>query len=562
MSQDLIQINDIMVRQGPDILLHKIDWCIQKKQNWAVIGPNGSGKSTVIKALWGGVDICRGSFHFNFQNHPATNHPANIKHLIGYVSFDLHRNLLNQNDFQNQMREYAGKEEEFTTTKDIILSSLTTPPTSSVASAKTQQQAASSMQPQLNPAQVEQLQTITKSLGIQHLLDQNMHHLSTGEMRKTLIARALIKNPEILILDEPFDGLDQNSRQHLFQTIEDLIEQNIQIILIAHRLEEISPKIQQVLMLKEGRVHFKGSKNAGFNNQNISELYDCPLTINNNNGIYTWNFTIPKSQDLSIEQQQKLHQLHHQLNHQTATTTISNKKPVTIVATLPKTPFIAMKNISVAYGEKKVLSNFSWQFLPHQNWAIIGPNGAGKSTIIKLITGDNLQGYSNDIKLFGHQKGTSGQSIWEIKQKLSYVSGEIQVAYRKKITALEVIYSGFFDSIGLYQRLTETQQEIANTWIELLEIQDLLSLQFNNLSYGQQRMVILARAMVKSPKLLIVDEPCHGLDIKNRHRILNIIQRISETPTKILYVTHHSEELLPCITNTIILSPDHSPIIN
>jgi molybdate transport system ATP-binding protein len=211
-----------------------------------------------------------------------------------------------------------------------------------------------------------------------------------------------------------------------------------------------------------------------------------------------------------------------------------------------------MKDTTVKYGDFVALDRFNWTMKQGENWAILGPNGSGKSTILRLILGENLQGYANQVTLFGRKKGT-GETLWEIKKRIGVVSSELQIQYRKKMSAYDVIASGFYDSIGLYQYPTQEQEVVVDGWIELLSIGDIAREPFHRLSYGQKRMILLARAMVKPPLLLILDEPCHGLDLLNRRRILNIAEMIGETKTNILFVTNHKDEILNCITHVIRL---------
>ncbi len=213
---------------------------------------------------------------------------------------------------------------------------------------------------------------------------------------------------------------------------------------------------------------------------------------------------------------------------------------------------IDMQDITVRYGDVVALDKLSWSMKGGENWAILGPNGSGKSTLLKLILGDDLQGYANRITLFGKRKG-SGETVWEIKKRIGLVSSELQVRYRKKMSAYDVIASGFYDSIGLYRYPTPEQERIVDQWIEVLGIWDIARQYYHQLSYGQRRMLLLARAMVKSPGLLIMDEPCHGLDILNRRRILKTIETIGETETHLLYVTNYRGEIPTCITHVMRL---------
>jgi molybdate transport system ATP-binding protein len=215
-------------------------------------------------------------------------------------------------------------------------------------------------------------------------------------------------------------------------------------------------------------------------------------------------------------------------------------------------PFLTVENITIRLRDRLILKNSFWQIRSDEHWAILGPNGSGKSTIVKLILGDNLQGYANQVMLFGRRKG-SGETLGEIKKHLGVVSSELQVHYRKKMSAYDVIASGFYDSIGLYHFPTPKQKTAVDEWIELLKIGDIAKEAYHQLSYGQKRMILLARAMVKSPALLIVDEPCHGLDIPNRKRILDVLERIGRTQTNLLYVTNHKDEILNCITHVMRL---------
>jgi molybdate transport system ATP-binding protein len=211
-----------------------------------------------------------------------------------------------------------------------------------------------------------------------------------------------------------------------------------------------------------------------------------------------------------------------------------------------------MKDTTVRYGNLVVLDRLSWTMRGGENWAILGPNGAGKSTLAKLILGENLQAYANQIFLFGMRRG-SGETIWEIKKRIGVISAELQVQYRKKMSALDVIASGFYDSIGLYQAPTGEQKEAVKLWVDLLDIKDLAKEAYHQLSFGQRRMILLARAMVKSPALLIADEPCQGLDVANRRRILKILEKIGETKTRLLYITDRRDEILNCITHVMLL---------
>ena len=210
-----------------------------------------------------------------------------------------------------------------------------------------------------------------------------------------------------------------------------------------------------------------------------------------------------------------------------------------------------MKAVTVRYGDTMVLNRFTWAVEEGQHWAITGPNGAGKSTILKLITGDCLQVYANRIRLFGKDRGV-GQTLWETRERLGVVSHDLSSAYQKRMSAMDVVCSGFFDSVGLYRYCDAVQTTTASRWLAQMDISALSQRPFNELSQGQRQMILIVRAMVKNPKLLILDEPCTGLDPENRHTVLSMLERIGRSGvTGLIVVSHHENEIPACITHRL-----------
>ena len=208
-------------------------------------------------------------------------------------------------------------------------------------------------------------------------------------------------------------------------------------------------------------------------------------------------------------------------------------------------------------NERPILNNLSWQVNPGEHWQIVGPNGAGKSTLLSLITGDHPQGYSNDLTLFGRRRG-SGETIWDIKKHIGYVSSSLHLDYRVSTTVRNVILSGYFDSIGIYQAVSDRQQKLVQQWLDILGIDKRTAdAPFHSLSWGQQRLALIVRALVKHPTLLILDEPLQGLDPLNRQLIRRFVDvLISEGETQLLFVSHHAEDAPACITHRLEFVPD------
>jgi len=216
-------------------------------------------------------------------------------------------------------------------------------------------------------------------------------------------------------------------------------------------------------------------------------------------------------------------------------------------------PLVHLTDLTIKYDDHKIIDKLNWTIEPGQHWQLSGPNGSGKTGLLSIITGDHPQCYVNDIFVFGFKRG-SGESIWQIKQFIGYVSTALQWEYKATTGLRNVILSGFHDSIGLYSKSTDKQKELANKWLEVLGMSDRGDEIFGKLSYGDQRLLLIARAMVKHPPLLILDEPCLGLDDMNRQLVLALIEKIcAGTETTVLYVNHHPEDQIKGIENYLAL---------
>jgi molybdate transport system ATP-binding protein len=297
------------------------------------------------------------------------------------------------------------------------------------------------------------------------------------------------------------------------------------LILITHRFDEILPSVTHILLLKQGQIYKAGKKEAVFRPKIIEQAY---------------------------EMDKPAHQLDPQALFSAAPGSAAKKSQMA-----DRTPsagpgvLIEMKNVTVQYSSILILDGFNWKVKDGENWMIRGPSAAGKSTVLTLITGDNLQAYANDIYLFGQKRG-AGQSIWEIRERIGYISSDLQLRQHQHTEAFEVVCSGFFTSNGLYRQCSADQLAIANAWSRFLGISELSDQKFGHLSNGQRQLVLLARAMVKSPVFLILDEPLQGLDIKNKTKLRNVLDYIGDhTPTNLIYVPDQEEEKLNCMTHEL-----------
>lgn len=351
-------------------------------------------------------------------------------------------------------------------------------------------------------------------LGIEGMLDKPIIMLSSGELRKMHIARLLLSAPKVLILESPFIGLDAPSRQLLVDLLQRLIEEaSVQIILVVTAPQDIPPFITHAYEVEAMECLPKRTLQEYRTHETLTARR---AEINNRNVVLP---TLPPAEGQSCMAQE----------------------------------IVRFEKVSIRYGNRTIIDRLSWTVKNGEKWSLSGPNGAGKSTLLSLVCADNPQAYSQNITLFDHKRGT-GESIWDIKRHIGYVSPEIHRSYLKDIPAAEIVASGYYDTIGLFRRLSPGQVESCAGWLQAFGVETLRDRSFVKLSSGEQRMLLLARAMVKDPDLLILDEPLHGLDILNKERARAIIEAFAARPGKtVIYVTHYPEELPRCIDKTLIL---------
>ncbi len=455
---------------------------VQTGESWAFVGTNGSGKSALARALSGELSLSKGVQQNRFLR------PVRL-------SFEQLQKLVSD-EWQRNNTDLLSPDEDDTgrTTAEIIQESVHDP---------------------------QRCAQLADRFGISPLLQRRFKYLSTGETRKTLLCQALMTEPDLLILDEPFDGLDVDSRQQLAILLESLNRNGLTVVLVLNRFDEIPAFVQQ----------------AGV-------LADCTL--------------IETGQKEQLLQQALISQLAHSERLQRIRLPDADEPPVslTLDADVPR---IVLKDGVVSYNDHPVLNHLNWTVKPGEHWQIIGPNGAGKSTLLSLITGDHPQGYSNDLTLFGRRRG-SGETIWDIKKHIGYVSSSLHLEYRVSTTMRNVILSGYFDSIGIYQAVSDRQQHLVQQWLDILGIDNrLANAPFHSLSWGQQRLALIARALVKHPTLLILDEPLQGLDPLNRQLVRRFIDILmKQGTTQLLFVSHHAQDAPDCITHRLTFVPEGS----
>ena len=470
--QGTFRLSDTRTLTLNDLQLHS-------GESWAFVGANGSGKSSLARALSGELPALSGSVTANFQR-PTR---LSLEQLQKLVTDEWERN---NTDLLSEGEDDTGR-----TVAEII-------------------------QDEVQDA--VRCQQLAQQFGISHLLARRFKYLSTGETRKTLLCQALMPRPDLLILDEPFDGLDVASRASLASMLEAMHQQDYTLVLVLNRFDDIPPFVQQVGVLAECTLTHVGAREAILGEALVAQLAHSEQLA---------GMALPEPD-----------------------------APDQLPSLADDAPRVTLRNGVISYNDRPVINGLSWEVKAGEHWQIIGPNGAGKSTLLSLVTGDHPQGYSNDLTLFGIRRG-SGETIWDIKQHIGYVSSSLHLDYRVSVNVRTVVLSGFFDSIGLYQAASDRQVALARQWLALLGMDNALAdAPFHSLSWGQQRLVLIARALVKHPTLLILDEPLQGLDPINRQLVRRFVGvLIGEGRTQLLFVSHHAEDAPQCITHRLSFVP-------
>lgn len=482
----MIELKNVGVVIGSKKVFDDISFVVNAGEQIAIVGPSGSGKTSLLRLLSGQLGH-RGSLLVS----------DNLS--IAFVE-QQHRfkNLSNTSSFYYQQRFNASDAEDAVTVEDYINEQC-------AQYGKT--------------VQDEEVKQLLKKLHIPELFDRRLIQLSNGENKRLQIAKSLLSGPKVLLLDNPYLGLDVEARAVLTNILEGLTFEGIEVVMTISQ-RTLPSFITHVLMLDgDGNVVKKTTEE--FSSHKGSQ----------------------QKQELAIDKEL--------LQRLTAEDEAEDFDTI-----------ISMNNVHVAYGGKDILKDINWAVKRGDKWALSGANGAGKSTLLSLINADNPQAYANEIYLFEKRRGR-GESIWDIKRKIGYVSPELHLFFESSSTIFSVVASGLFDTIGLFRVLNEEQAQKANDWMQLLQIENYANQLLINLPLGMQRLALLARALIKNPPLLLLDEPAQGLDDQQAALFKNIIEQICEHSNQtLIYVSHYKEEVPSSVRKFIHLENGKIAYIN
>jgi molybdate transport system ATP-binding protein len=498
--QPFLSLKNVTLKQGSENIFPNTNWTVYSNEHWIITGPNGSGKSILMQAICGRVPVTNGEIVYHFASKTGGKPDAHI----AYVAFDAVAIPFDGQSFY-QTRWNAG----------ISESSVT------VAEALSEQRIW-----QRNPFEIVERTDnhpdfnvhrtrIIDQMDIRDLLKREIHQLSNGEWRKMCIARALLRQPKLLILDNVFEGLDPDYRLHLAQLLPMLMQSSMRLFLVTADPHEIPSSFTHHLVIQDHRIIAQGTSVVV--SSTVSHTHSLP----------------------------------------TPTAQLADHTPLSQPQDKVPDILIRMENVTIKYNDAYILHDVNWEVRRGERWALLGHNGAGKTTLLSLIMGDNPQAYANEIELFGRRRG-SGESIWEIKRRIGWMAPELHRYYPPMLSCFDVVCSGWFDSVGLFKACTEQQRNAAHAVMVELNINTLAQQQFRKASETQQRLVLLARALVKRPQLLILDEPCQGLDTHNRHSVYQILDKSIQWAESLILVTHQIHRLPQTITHILTLNMGHT----
>ena len=455
-----------------------VNFCMEEGEHIAIVGRNGAGKSMFVDLLTGRHPAFPDMVRYGFDE-PYDN--------LKYISFrDTYGGDNDRTYFLQQRWNQMEIDEETPTVGQKL-------------------EEAYQLAGEDTPARRALQKHLYELFHLEGLLDKYIILLSSGELRKYKLAASLFTNPRVLIMDNPFIGLDAQTRDQLKELLTMLAkEQGLQIILVLAKTDEIPEFITHIVEVKGMKVMPK----VAHRGQSL-----CNPVAN-----------APYSQQ--------------------------GQSPC---ATAAPEEVIKFNKVTIRYGTRTILKDLDWTVRKGEHWSLSGQNGSGKSTLLSLVCADNPQSYACDISLFGHQRG-SGESIWDIKKHIGYVSPEMHRSYKQNIPAIQIVASGLKDTVGLYVKPNEAEQAQCRKWLNIFGIGHLADRNFREMSSGEQRLILVARAFVKEPSLLILDEPLHGLDDVNRRMVKNRVDEYCQDPEKtLIYVTHYQEELPRCIDHALYL---------
>jgi molybdate transport system ATP-binding protein len=480
MSQPVVHITNLNLKYQKKTVLKDLIWTIKGGENWLLTGASGSGKTSLAKIISGKQNAI-GAVEINFNTDSKL--PAQVLYVESWYQF---KNLEGVANFYYQQR-YTSQQAKDTLTVNAELK----------AYAKE------------NHLEFKDVEKLLNAFGFSGLRGSQLIELSSGEHKKLQLVKALWLKPQLLIIDQPYSGLDAQSRKNLNDLLDEIVSEGVQLILISND-DEFPRSINRFAKIKSGQL-----------------------------------LELDSIESISALPQKEFKEIPDFLK----------KSPVYSSDLIAK-----MVNVGVSYGEKEVLKNINWEVKAGEKWLLQGPNGSGKSTLLSLINGDHPQSYANTLYLFGNKRG-SGESVWDIKQHIGLISPEFHWYFDASSTVWESIASGFYDTVGLFQQLPYSKSIQVDELVEYFGLKENKNELLSSLPLGKQRLVLLARTIIKNPELLILDEPCQGLDQQQTRYFNQLVDELCSNGMTLIYVGHFESALPSSLDNRILLENGEVKVI-
>jgi molybdate transport system ATP-binding protein len=473
------------VRRGDKWVLRGITWRLRPGERWALLGENGAGKTQLLKLLSGDIWPTPTRATTAARTYRAGRHALELREAkprIAYLG----------GERQDKYARYAWN----LRVRDVVATGLHR--TDLLLSPATRTEA-------------RQVTAMLHACGIHRLAAREFLSLSYGEKRLALLARALVQQPDWLLLDELYNGLDGEYRRRIDSVLAAARAKGQSWVATAHRAMDVPPGTRSLLELSEGRIRRMKRLSAA----DLARLRELPSRPSRRR----------------------------------------HKPPATTAVAGPV--LLRLSNVDLYVGYRAVLRAVNWQLRQGEHWSVFGANGAGKSSLLKLLYGDLSPALGGKIERVGFPAGTP---IFEWKRHVGYVAPELQSLYATDVDVMELVASGRHSSIGLAARMTAADLKSARTWLAFFNLRNVAKRRARELSYGQLRRALIARAMAADPNLLLLDEPFTGLDPIQRAAIKRFLERLMRREVTIVAAVHHAEDLPRGMTRRLHLHKRHARV--